>query len=125
MRYPLFAVAMIVCLAFGCATSGDHSSAGAPTAAANVAGSWAGSVGSGGFSADVFMELQQEGAKVTGKVRASGGGPAGDLEGTVAGDKFTYSLNGGRTCCAELTVRGDEMRGRGASGYAVQVQRMK
>ena len=125
MRYPLFAVAMIVCLIFGCATSEDRSSSGAPTAAANVAGSWAGSVGSGGFSADVFMELQQEGAKVTGKVRASGGGPAGDLDGTVVGDKFTYSLNGGRTCCAELTVRGDEMRGRGASGYAVQVHRMK
>jgi len=76
----------------------------------------------GGFGSDILYELQQDGKKVTGRANAPGaGGGWVYLEGTIVGNTLTYSQTRG-TCCGELIVSGDEMRGRTTTAYPVQVR---
>jgi hypothetical protein len=72
----------------------------------NVTGVWFGSIGG---RANVQLELQHQGPKVTGFVRF-GGSPT-PIEGSVAGDVFTFK-NARGSFSGELTVGGDEMTGR-------------
>jgi len=60
--------------------------------------------------ASVQLNLRQEGAKVTGTVRFLPGS-AFPLDGSVAGDVFTFIGSRGGVS-AELTVAGDEMSGQ-------------
>src|SRR5215470_597060 len=88
----------------------------------DVTGVWTGSTTRGGGAwtpiLDLQLELEQHGAKVDGNFQVLnaalahyvGAARSGPIEGTVAGDMFTFrqkngSLNG------EMTVSGDEMTG--------------
>jgi hypothetical protein len=87
----------------------------------DVTGAWYGSAGQGNHSFTLLLDLEQEGSKVKGSVRVKGSG-AGRIglaisesrehvEGTVAGDLFTFREQNG-PLEGELTVHGDEMTGR-------------
>jgi hypothetical protein len=88
-----------------------------------IAGVWAGSMvspdGQPSVSQDVKLELQQEGPKVIGSFRMGylGASVRGSvpIEGSVAGDVFTFKDARG-TLAGDLTVNGDEMKGRGIFG---------
>ena len=126
VRYAGLVVGLVIFPIFGCASSAPSTSAvSAGSAPADIAGTWIGFIGQGGFSSDIRYELQQDGAKVTGRANATvlGGGWV-NLEGTVTGDTFAYGISG-RTCCAELTVKGDEMSGRTTGGAPVSIRRVK
>jgi hypothetical protein len=86
----------------------------------DVTGAWYGSGGQGNHSFSLLFDLEQEGSKVQGsmRVQGSGAGRSGlaistvnaTVEGTVAGDLFTFKeLNGPLE--GQLTVSGDEMTG--------------
>jgi hypothetical protein len=82
----------------------------------NVTGAWAGSSGAGSTHRFVQLDLQHQGARVTGSIRilpegASGPLSPGPIEGNVAGDVFTFKDARGNYS-GELTVGGDEMTGR-------------
>jgi hypothetical protein len=90
----------------------------------DVTGTWSGSAGQGSNIFSLLLELQQEGSKVTGSMQMQGTGtrtggvtPAqatGPVEGTVAGDVFTFNaLNSPLE--AQMIVSGDEMSGRASS----------
>jgi hypothetical protein len=75
---------------------------------------------------NLWLELKQEGAKVTGSYRWTGwwanedrGGP---LEGTLNGDTFEFKQVLGASLQAEMVVNGDEMNGRLQTKYANQVR---
>jgi hypothetical protein len=81
----------------------------------DVTGTWNGasSVRVSGAYPTVWVEFQQAGPKAKGSTRASMGsstGAAGPIEGTIAGDVFTFRQTNGRLQ-GELTVSGDEMSG--------------
>jgi hypothetical protein len=80
----------------------------------DVTGTWYGS-SSGGtrVAPEFFFELKQEGSKVTGSMRTSPVSLAtsGPIDGTVAGDKFTFTRQNGNVE-GQLTVSGEEMTGR-------------
>jgi hypothetical protein len=87
-----------------------------------VAGAWTGSMVTPGgqpmISQEVRLELQQKGPKVIGSFRGTYGADLRGslpLEGSVAGDVFTFKDERG-SISGELTVSGDEMRGRGIVG---------
>ena len=123
----LLMAALIASTISGCAsTEPARSTAGVTSAmTANVAGTWTGFTGQGGFSSDILYELQQDGTKVSGRANAAGsGGGWIYLEGTVEGDSFSYSLTRG-TCCGRMTIKGDEMSGYTTNGYPVQIRRVK
>ena len=87
----------------------------------NVTGVWAGSMGTSTSYRDMRLELQHEGGKVVGIVRFFPGGYSESVEGSMAGDLFTFkAARGGFS--GELTVGGDEMTGRvsgpGGTGQA-------
>jgi hypothetical protein len=80
----------------------------------DVTGTWAGNF-SGGLGREIFLELKQEGLRVTGFVRTSryglGTTASSAIDGTVSGDVFRFrDLRGDLE--AELTVSGDEMIGQ-------------
>jgi hypothetical protein len=80
----------------------------------DVTGTWYGSVGGPGLTGDLFLELKQEGSRVTGFLRTSPSGlgrGAGTFEGTVAGDVFRFRDSKNRLE-GEVTISGDEMNGR-------------
>ena len=87
----------------------------------DVTGAWYGSAGQGNHSFTLLLDLEQEGSKVKGsaRVKGSGAGRSGlaisestePVEGTVAGDLFTFREQNG-PLEGELTVHGDEMTGR-------------
>ncbi len=89
----------------------------------SVTGAWAGTMISPGgqpaVSQDVKLEMQQQGPRVVGTFRGgmTGANVRGSIpiEGSVAGDVFTFKDARG-TLAGELTVNGDEMRGRGVFG---------
>ena len=63
---------------------------------------------------EFFLELKQEGSRVTGSMQIIPGGlaaRAGPIEGTVSGDAFHFRQPSG-TVAGELTVSGEEMNGR-------------
>jgi hypothetical protein len=82
----------------------------------DVTGTWFGRISSAGSTQgfpDLLFELEQQGSTVKGFVRVTGmggGGIAGPIEGTVAGDVFRFKARRGSE--GELTVSGDEMNGR-------------
>src|SRR5215467_14763443 len=63
----------------------------------NVTGAWTGSVGESNSYREVRLDLKQEGTKVTGlaTVSISPGSPF-PLQGSVAGDVFSFSWPGAR-----------------------------
>ena len=94
----------------------------------DVTGVWSGEVlsrstgGGTAQSSSVSFTLDQKGSRVTGSFQVSTSGAAifqylgakrsGPIEGTVAGDVFSFTqMEGGVN--GELTVSGDEMAGRG------------
>ncbi len=77
----------------------------------DVTGTWQGSTSGAGGSFELVLE--QQGAKVTGTIVQrgfTGGNSTGPLDGTVAGDVFTFKATAGRAK-GEVTVSGDEMTG--------------
>ena len=81
----------------------------------DVTGTWNGasSVRAAAGYPTVWLELQQAGPKAKGSTRAAMGGStllAGPIEGTIAGDVFTFRQTNG-PLTGELTVSGDEMTG--------------
>jgi len=99
----------------------------------DVTGTWQGSVGgpagAGGASYELFLE--QEGPKVRGSVRAygatvmPGGSLSGPIEGTVAGDVFSFRQTYG-PLTGETTVSGDDMTGQVSfqSTYRISLRRV-
>jgi hypothetical protein len=85
----------------------------------DVTGVWSGEVAQSGSMShrQLFLELKQEGSKVTGNVRVPFfSGLSGPIEGTVMGDRFEFSRsNVGMS--GEMTVSGDEMEGRAHGSY--------
>ena len=86
----------------------------------DVTGVWSGqslgAIAAGGTLAELYFDLQQEGPKVKGLLRgiaplgASADPIAGPVEGSVAGDVFTFQQTNG-PMSGRLTIRGDEMAG--------------
>ena len=80
----------------------------------NVTGAWAGSMGA---MDDLRFDLKQEGARVAGSFRTGGrsasliGASSGALEGSVAGDVFTFKEARGMFQ-GEATVSSDEIKGQ-------------
>jgi len=89
----------------------------------DVTGVWEGvTFGGGSLTWEVHLVLQQEGAKVTGVMRASGPNSRGwstevAIEGTVNGDTFTFREVTGPATRREYHVNGDVMTG-GVQGWS-------
>ena len=71
---------------------------------------------------NLWLQLKQEGAKVTGSYRWTGWWAnedrGGALEGTLNGDTFQFTqVTGGAGLEAEMVVNGDEMSGRLRTKY--------
>src|SRR5215470_13603212 len=111
MRAALGVIAMTFVFASGCAKQDwiDRT-----LVTVDVTGAWAGSMGP---MDDLRFDLKQEGARVTGTFRAGGrsgsmlGTSSGIVEGSVAGDVFTFKDTRGMFAC-EATVTSEEMQGR-------------
>jgi hypothetical protein len=76
----------------------------------NVTGAWAGLLGAHGCSRDVRLDLQQDGSKVTGVGMFFVSNDRFPIQGSVAGDVFTFKSLRGSTS-GELTISGDDMNG--------------
>ncbi len=108
-------IAAALAIGVGCTTPSDWIERTLVTV--DVTGTWYGASpvrGQGGYP-DLWLDLQQEGPKAKGSTRASMGAaqsPAlsGPIEGTIAGDVFTFRQTNGPVT-GELTVSGDEMTG--------------
>jgi hypothetical protein len=91
----------------------------------DVTGTWSGRSAGGAALVDraFVLELKQEGSRVTGSMRTSPVGLAtsGPINGTVAGDVFSFRLENGNVE-GELAVSGDEMNGR--VSYEMQTRRL-
>jgi hypothetical protein len=80
----------------------------------DVTGTWEGSASSGAF---FQLKLEQRGTRVQGSSRRMGGVSyslvtlSGPIEGTVAGDVFTFRQTNG-SVTGEMRVSGDEMTGQ-------------
>ena len=74
----------------------------------NVTGVWSGTVAG---RAVLRFDLQHEGPKVTGFIKWFAGGSPEAIEGSVAGDVFTFKNQRG-SVSGELTVGGDDMTGQ-------------
>lgn len=92
----------------------------------DVTGVWVGSITRGGSygPVEVRLELEQQGPKVTGYFRALPPYPPwglvnGPVEGTVAGDVFTFKHTNG-VLVGETTVNGDEMRITMTASHRIQ-----
>jgi len=80
----------------------------------DVTGVWRGNIYGG---AAMELTLQQSGARVNGQVKLSPGtNYSGPIEGTVSGDTFRFSSQGGGVI-GELQVNGDEMTGPGKTWF--------
>ena len=81
----------------------------------DVTGVWRGTIYGGGA---IELTLQQSGARVNGQVKLSPESSYnGPIEGTVSGDTFRFSSQGGGII-GELQVNGDEMTGPGKTWLA-------
>jgi hypothetical protein len=80
----------------------------------DVTGAWYGRASAPPTSRELLLELEQKGSRVTGSLKfpegVSLGGIPGEIDGTVAGDVFTFRQRNGAVR-GELTVSGDEMTG--------------
>ena len=79
----------------------------------SVTGTWSGTMTGASGGADVLLELQQQGSRVTGVVNmpAYGASFSGRVVGNVAGDVFTFKDDRG-VYSGQLTVAADEMAGQ-------------
>jgi hypothetical protein len=116
----LLAIAMAI--ASGCSTRPDWIERTLVTV--DVTGVWQGisEAGMGGGNVALWLDLRQEGPKVTGSARPEGG-LSRSIEGTIAGDMFSFKSSGAAVT-GEMTVSGDKMRGdlvvqTGTSTYRV------
>jgi hypothetical protein len=81
----------------------------------DVTGLWHGiseAGGAGGGNVALWLDLRQDGPKVKGFARP-GGGLSRPIEGTIAGDRFSFRPSYGARgrLTGEVTVSGDRMRG--------------
>lgn len=78
--------------------------------AADVTGTWTGSIDAGGNAIPISFTFKQDGAKITGTVQ----GPSDPLaitDGKIDGDKVSFKVSfNGTTITHEGTVTGDEMK---------------
>jgi hypothetical protein len=107
-------VALLVC-GSGCTTPPDWIERTLVTV--DVTGTWYGVSPVKGVTAypDLWLELQQEGPKAKGSTRAynfagTEPGLSGLIEGTIAGDVFTFRQTNG-PLVGEFTVSGNELTG--------------
>lgn len=78
--------------------------------AADVTGKWSLSVDSGATHGDTEIDLKQEGAKLTGMYKGSGGESA--LRGSVKGDAIEFTVTVGKhKMLYQGTVNGNQMSG--------------
>jgi hypothetical protein len=91
----------------------------------DVSGSWYGTIrGSLASTQQVWLDLRQEGAKVSGSILFKpdqSTNSSGPIEGAISGDILRYKLVRGSSY-VELTVNGDEMNGVTA-GRVISLQR--
>jgi len=108
MRSARLALALLLAANLGCAQKDwiDRT-----LVTENVTGAWTGLLGTSGCSRDVRLDLQQDGSKVTGVGMISVSNDRFPIQGSVAGDVFTFKSLRGSTS-GELTVGGDDMKGR-------------
>ncbi len=99
----------------GCATPPDWIERTLVTV--DVTGTWSGTIAAGGTTAEILIDLKQEGPKVEGSVRWKGfafttnvGDLPGLVEGTVSGDRFEFRRTNGNLR-GDVIVSGDEMTG--------------
>ena len=110
-RVFIATLAALMCVS-GCTTPPDW--IGRTLVTVDVTGSWYGvsPVRTNAGFPDLWLELQQEGPKAKGSTRVNtlGMQRSGPIEGTIAGDVFTFRQTNG-PLTGELTVSGDEMTG--------------
>jgi len=121
MRSARIALALLLTTSLGCAQKDwiDRT-----LVTENVTGVWLGSMEGSPVSAQVQLELRQQGAKVTGEMKVPQPGTYSfgsgiSIEGNVAGDVFTFRDQRG-VFSGELTVGGDNMVGRILSQWGAQ-----
>jgi hypothetical protein len=88
----------------------------------DVTGTWQGST-AGGAGGSFELALEQQGTRVTGSILLrgfTGGNRTGQINGTVAGDVFTFKETNGRVT-GETTVSGDEMSGMVRAPASAQI----
>jgi len=88
----------------------------------NVTGSWYGAMGG---RDGLWLTFKQEGSKVTGEFHTTGYlaswiSTDGPIEGTVAGDVFTFADSRG-TFRGETRIEGDEMTGQITTSRPVRI----
>jgi len=110
MRTSRLALALILTVSLGCAQKDwiDRT-----LVTENVTGSWYGAMGG---RDGLWLTFRQEGSKVTGEFHTTGYMASwistdGPIEGTVAGDVFTFADSRG-TFRGETRIEGDEMTGQ-------------
>jgi hypothetical protein len=112
-------IGLILVFGAGCASSSSPaaSTTGPP---ANIAGSWSGGY-YGARSNSVSMQLQQQGAAVTGTIQVGGRSDLdGPIKGTVRGNMVDFSLaNGGS---GTMQISGNTISGT-ISGDAFRAQK--
>src|SRR5215467_10987062 len=121
MRSARLALALLLMTSLGCAQKDwiDRT-----LVTEDVTGVWSGSMEGSPVSAQVQLELRQQGAKVTGEMKVPQPGTYSlgsgiSIEGNVAGDVFTFRDQRG-VFSGELTVGGDNMVCRILSQWGVQ-----
>jgi hypothetical protein len=108
-------LALFTMTALGCGTARQEQQRALSAPTANVAGTWSGSVGTGGTTAPVSATLSQSGTNVTGNVSV-GGRPdfSGPVSGTITGEILKLSL--ATATFSQLQVKGDTMTGQSSVG---------
>ena len=108
-------MAAALAIGSGCATSPDWIERTLVTV--DVTGTWYGAIAAGTTTAEILIDLKQEGPKVAGSVRWKGfafttnvGDLPGLVEGTVNGDRFEFRRTNG-ILRGDVIVSGDEMAG--------------
>jgi len=113
-------IGLILVFGAGCASSSSSPAAATTGPPANIAGSWNGGF-YGALSNSVSMQLQQQGAAVTGNIDVGGRSDlSGGIKGTVRGNMFDYNLaNGGQ---GTMQISGNTISGT-VSGNAFRAQK--
>ena len=113
-RVLIGTLAALMCVS-GCTTPPDWIERTLVTV--DVTGTWYGRIAAGSTTAEILMDLKQEGPKVEGSVRWMGfafptniGDLPGLVEGTVSGDRFEFRRTNGHLR-GDVIVSGDEMTG--------------
>jgi hypothetical protein len=81
---------------------------------ANVAGTWTVTVSGGAMTANQTLNIQQDGAKITGTFK--GPRQSGTLDGTVAGNKVDFHVQARIPLDYTGTADGDTMKGTFSGG---------